>query len=76
MESNIELVSEKKYAIIMFRDSHNSYSSNMKTFENDKEFENYIQSELTNYGRKEVGIWEFDSWDECIDFRINNRHLF
>jgi uncharacterized protein YpmS len=74
MENLVE-TSEKIYAIILFRETDFNYSSNMKSFNTKEELNDYIDSELTNYGRKEFGIYEFATWEECVNFRINNRNL-
>jgi hypothetical protein len=50
-------------------------SSNMKAFATEQELSDYIDSELTNHGRKEWGITYFDTWEELVDYRIGNRKI-
>lgn len=64
---------KKRYIMVMFRDSNGDYSSNSKKFQSHKHLSDYIDDELINYGRKEVGMYQFETWDELMEFRFNNR---
>jgi hypothetical protein len=66
---------KKLFCMIMFRESDGYMSSNMKAFANEQALSDYIDSELTNHGRKEWGITYFDTWEELVDYRIGNRKI-
>ena len=76
MEATYEIEEmEQRYKIVLFKDPNGDYTSNCKTFQSEKHLSDYISCELTNYGRKEVGIYSFDTWEELIEFRILNRRM-
>ena len=56
---------------ILFMDSNVTTSSECKNFANNQELADYLQDEMTNYGRKEIGMYDAPSWEALIERRIN-----
>lgn len=51
---------------ITFKD-HAGYYTITKAFDNTDELGKYIQNELTNNGGKEIGMEEFDSFQDMLE---------
>jgi hypothetical protein len=58
---------------ITFKD-HAGYYTITKDFNDTDELGKYIQSEMANYGGKEIGIEEFESMQEMLEKRYEGKN--
>lgn len=66
---------DKRYKLIIFSESNGSKSSTCKGFQSEKHLSDFLNTELTEFGRKDEGIYSFETWEEVIDVRLRFRSV-